>query len=85
MLPSYCVCWAEWPFSDLIKRMKAKQVMIDALSGFELALAAFRKSLYQLVAVLNGMRVTVLMAAELEDRYPGLRFSTATHSSQTPS
>ena len=65
---------------EMIKRLKAKRVVIDSLSGFELALAAafredFRESLYRLVAVLTGMGVTVLMTAELEDRFTGLRFS----------
>ena len=65
---------------QMINRMKAKRVVIDSLSGFELALAAafredFRESLYRLVAVLTGMGVTVLMTAELEDRYTELSFS----------
>jgi circadian clock protein KaiC len=65
---------------ETIKRMNAKRVVIDSLSGFELALAPvfrenFRESLYRLVAVLTGMGVTVLMTAELEDRYTDLRFS----------
>ena len=64
----------------MIRRMNAKRVVIDSLSGFELALASafredFRESLYRLVAVLTGMGVTVLMTAELEDRYTSLRFS----------
>jgi circadian clock protein KaiC len=64
----------------MINRMKAKRVVIDSLSGFELAMASvfrenFRESLYRLVAVLTGMGVTVLMTAELEDRYTDLRFS----------
>lgn len=65
---------------ELIKRMKAKRVVIDSLSGFELALSPvfrenFRESLYRLIAVLTNMGVTVLMTAELEDRYTDLRFS----------
>ncbi|MDB5742895.1 MAG: putative circadian clock protein KaiC [Polaromonas sp.] len=65
---------------QLIKKMKAKRVVIDSLSGFELALASifredFRESLYRLVSVLTSMGVTVLMTAELEDRYTDLRFS----------
>ncbi|MEO8014442.1 MAG: ATPase domain-containing protein [Polaromonas sp.] len=65
---------------SLIKRTKAKRVVIDSLSGFELALASifrenFRESLYRLTAVLTNMGVTVLMTAELEDRYTDLRFS----------
>ena len=65
---------------DMITSMKAKRVLIDSLSGFELALAPvfredFRESLYRMIAVLTGMGVTVLMIAELEDRYTDLRFS----------
>lgn len=65
---------------QMIKSMKAKRVVIDSLSGFELALAPvfredFRESLYRLMAALTNMGVTVLMTAELEDRYTDLRFS----------
>lgn len=64
----------------MIKRMNAKRVVIDSLSGFELALASvfredYREALYRMVAVLTGMGVTVLMTAELEDQYTYLRFS----------
>lgn len=64
----------------MIQRTGAKRVVIDSLSGFEVALASvfrenFREALYRLVAVLTGMGVTVLMTAELEDRYDDLRFS----------
>lgn len=64
----------------MINRMEAKRVVIDSLSGFELALAPifredFREALYRMIAVLTGMGVTVLMTAELEDRYNDLRFS----------
>ena len=64
----------------LIQKTDAKRVVIDSLSGFELALAPvfrenFRETLYRLVAVLTGMGVTVVMTAELEDRYTDLRFS----------
>jgi circadian clock protein KaiC len=65
---------------EMINRMKAKRVVIDSLSGFELALAAvfredFREALYRMIGVLTGMGVTVLMTAELEDHYTFLRFS----------
>lgn len=65
---------------DLINHMHAKRVVIDSLSGFELALAPefsedFRGSLYRMVAELTGMGVTILMTSELEDRYTDLRFS----------
>ena len=65
---------------EMIKRMKAKRVVIDSLSGFELALAPefsedFRGSLYRMVAELTSMGVTIVMTSELEDRYTDLRFS----------
>jgi len=64
----------------MINRMQAKRVVIDSLSGFELALASefsedFRGSLYRLIAELTDMGVTILMTSELEDRYTDLRFS----------
>lgn len=64
----------------MIKKMKAKRVVIDSLSGFELALAPefredYRESLYRMISVLTAMGVTILMTAELEDRYTDLRFS----------
>ena len=64
----------------MIMRMKAKRVVIDSLSGFELALAPefsedFRGSLYRMVAELTSMGVTIVMTSELEDRYTDLRFS----------
>jgi len=65
---------------NLIDEMKATRVVIDSLSGFELAVAPsfredFRESLFRMVAVLSGLGVTVLMTSELEDRYTDLRFS----------
>jgi circadian clock protein KaiC len=69
--------------NDIIEathRLKARRLVIDSLSGFELALAPtfredFRESLYRMVAVLTGMGVTMMMTAEMEDRYTDLRFS----------
>jgi circadian clock protein KaiC len=66
--------------TGLIHRMKATRVVIDSLSGFELAVAPafredFRESLFRMIAVLSGLGVTVLMTSELEDRYTDLRFS----------
>ncbi len=63
-----------------VHRRKARRVMIDSLSGFELALAPtfredFRESLYRMVAVVTGMGITMMMTAELEDSYADLRFS----------
>ena len=63
-----------------IRRLNATRVVIDSLSGFELALAPtfrgdFRESLSRLVCALAAAEVTVLMTSELEDRYTDLRFS----------
>ncbi len=63
-----------------IRRLKARRVVIDSLSGFELAIAPtfredFRESLLRLVASLASVGVTVVMTSELEDRYTDLRFS----------
>lgn len=63
-----------------IRRLKASRVVIDSLSGFELALAPtfredFRESLSRMVSALADAGVTTLMTSELEDRYNDLRFS----------
>jgi circadian clock protein KaiC len=55
-------------------------VVVDSLSGFELALAptfrdGFREALSRMVSALASIGVTVLMTSELEDRYDELRFS----------
>jgi circadian clock protein KaiC len=52
----------------------AKRVVIDSLSGFELALApAFRddarESLYRMVGALSGLGVTVLLTVEMTDLF----------------
>ncbi len=66
--------------TESIHRLKARRVVIDSLSGFELALAPtfreeFRESLYRMVTVLTGMGITMMMTAEVEDSYTDLRFS----------
>lgn len=63
-----------------VRRLKATRVVIDSLSGFELALAPtfrtdFRESLLRMVTALTSTGATVLMTSELEDRYTDLRFS----------
>jgi len=63
-----------------IHRLGATRVVIDSLSGFELALAPtfrddFRESLARMVSALAGTGVTVMMVSELEDRFNDLRFS----------
>jgi circadian clock protein KaiC len=63
---------------ETITRMQAKRVVIDSLSGFEMAVSPgfredFRESLYRLVGVLTGLGVTVMMTLEIEDSYTELR------------
>lgn len=63
-----------------IRRVNATRVVIDSLSGFELALAPafrteYRESMVRMVSALANTGATVLMTSELEDRYSDLRFS----------
>lgn len=63
-----------------IRRIGATRVVVDSLSGFELAIAPtfradFRESMLCMVSALAAEGVTVLMTSELEDRYTDLRFS----------
>jgi circadian clock protein KaiC len=63
-----------------IQRTKATRVVVDSLSGFELAVAPtfrsdFRESLARLVSALASTGVSLVMTSELEDRYIDLRFS----------
>ena len=63
-----------------IEKLDAKRVVIDSLSGFELAVAPsfredFRESLSRMVTALASTSATVLMTCEMEDRYTDLRFS----------
>ncbi len=65
---------------DAVLRVGAKRVVIDSLSGLELALAPtfrddFRESLYRMVGALTGMGVTVVSTAELPDAFTLLQFS----------
>jgi circadian clock protein KaiC len=63
-----------------VKRLDAKRVVIDSLTGLKLLIAPtfqedFRESLLSLGNALTNIGVTVLMTCELEDRYDDLRFS----------
>jgi circadian clock protein KaiC len=64
----------------IIDRTGATRVVLDSLSGFELALAPefredFRESLYRMTTVLSEKGVSLFMTSELEDRSNELRFS----------
>ncbi len=66
---------------DAVERLGAKRVVIDSLSGFEVALAPtfradFRESLYRLVGTLTATGVTVFMTAEVSEAFSEARFTT---------
>jgi circadian clock protein KaiC len=63
-----------------VERIGANRVIIDSLSGFEVALAPtyrtdFRESLYRLVGALTATGVTVLMTDEVIEANPTSRFT----------
>jgi circadian clock protein KaiC len=63
-----------------VARTKAQRMVIDSLSGFELALAPtfredFRESLYRMVGALTGAGVTVFMTVEVGVSFTDLQFS----------
>lgn len=65
---------------EAVRRVGAKRVVIDSMSGFELALAPtfradFRESLYRLVGALTGVGITVLTTMEITQETNELRFT----------
>jgi circadian clock protein KaiC len=65
---------------DLVAELKADRVVIDSLSGFELAVAPsfredFRESLYRTIAALTATGITVMMTVEVLQSFTDLRFS----------
>jgi circadian clock protein KaiC len=71
---------ALYELRQAVRSIDAKRVVIDSLSGFELALAPtfredFRESLYRMVGALTGLGVTVMLTAEMVDSYVDLKFS----------
>ncbi len=65
---------------EAVHRVGAQRVVIDSVSGFELALAPsfredFRESFYRLVGALTGTGVTVLLTMEIAPSDAALRFS----------
>ncbi|MBW3629202.1 MAG: AAA family ATPase [Gemmatimonadetes bacterium] len=63
-----------------VDRVGARRVVIDSISGFELALAPtfradFRESLYRLVGALTGVGITVLTTMEIMQDSSELRFT----------
>lgn len=65
---------------EAVERLGATRVVIDSLSGFEVALAPtfredFRESLYRLVGTLTATGVTVFMTAEVSEAFREARFT----------
>lgn len=65
---------------EKIRQLKATRVVIDSLSGFEVAIAPmfreeFRESMLRMLTALAREGVTTVATCELEDRYIDLRFS----------
>jgi circadian clock protein KaiC len=63
-----------------VEEVGANRVVIDSLSGFEVALAPafredFQESLYRLVGALTATGVTVYMTSEVVGSYPDVRFT----------
>ncbi|WP_438039098.1 RAD55 family ATPase [Sorangium sp. So ce128] len=63
-----------------VMEMHAKRLVIDSLTGFEVALAPafredFRESLYRMMGALTGAGVTMLMTVEVTESFHELRFS----------
>jgi circadian clock protein KaiC len=66
---------------DAVERLGARRVVIDSLSGFEVALAPtfredFRESFYRLVGTLTATGVTVFMTSEIAEGFSDARFTT---------
>lgn len=64
----------------LVAEVRAERVVIDFLSGFELAVAPsfredFRESLYRTIATLTATGITVMMTVEVLQSFTDLRFS----------
>jgi circadian clock protein KaiC len=65
---------------DAVRRTGAKRMVIDSLTGFEMALAPgfrmdFRESLYRMILALTGVGITVLSTLEMSETFTELPFS----------
>ena len=65
---------------DAIQEVGAKRLVIDSLSGFDMALAPgfrtdFRESLYRMIGALTGAGVTILSTVEVEESFETFPFS----------
>lgn len=65
---------------NAVEEMGATRVVIDSISGFEMALAPtfredFRESLYRLIGALTGLGVTIFSTVEVVDANEGLHLT----------
>jgi circadian clock protein KaiC len=65
---------------EAVEEVGARRLVIDSLTGFEVALAPtfreeFREALYRTVGALTGMGVTVLLTIEVTESFQTLHFS----------
>ena len=65
---------------DAVEEIGAQRVVIDSMTGFELALAPafrqdFRESLYRMIVALTGAGVTVMTTVETVSSFTDLRFT----------
>ena len=65
---------------DAVREIRAQGVVVDSMTGFELALAPafrqdFRESLYRMIVALTGAGVTVLTTVETVSSFTDLRFT----------
>ena len=63
-----------------VEQIGAKRVVLDSISGFEMALAPafredFRESLYRLIGALTGLGVTMFSTVEVVEGRPGLQLT----------
>ncbi|RYZ86540.1 MAG: protein kinase, partial [Proteobacteria bacterium] len=71
---------AVYGITDAIKRIKAKRVVIDSLSGFELAVAPsfredFRESIYRMIGSLTRLGVTIVATIEIQETFTSFALS----------
>jgi circadian clock protein KaiC len=69
-----------YAIQQAVDRVKAKRVVIDSLTGLEIALAPpfkedVRESLYRRLGALTGAGISVMMTIEITESYTELRFS----------
>jgi circadian clock protein KaiC len=65
---------------EAVEQLGATRVVIDSISGFEMALAPtfredFRESLYRLVGTLTGLGVTIFSTIEVVESHNGFMFT----------